>query len=59
MSLAESGVLLPAVALWLPNGLFVLAAAWGMWMVVGERDVDFDGVRLRLGEIFSFRRKSA
>jgi lipopolysaccharide export system permease protein len=59
MSLAESGVLLPAVALWLPNGLFVLAAAWGMWMVVGERDVDFDGVRLWLGEIFSFRRKSA
>ena len=41
MSLAESGVVSPGPALWLPNGLFLLAAAAGMWVVAGEREVNF------------------
>lgn len=41
MSLAESGVLTPAVALWLPNILFLSVAGAGMWVVAGEREVNF------------------
>jgi lipopolysaccharide export system permease protein len=41
MSLAESGVLDPAVALWMPNILFLLGAGAGMWVVAGEREVNF------------------
>lgn len=41
MSLAEEGRLTPALALWLPNLLFLLAAAAGLWVVVTEREVDF------------------
>lgn len=41
MSLAESGVLAPAVALWMPNIIFLLGASAGMWVVTGEREVNF------------------
>ncbi len=41
MSLAESGVIDPAVALWLPNVLFMLAGGAGMWVVAGEHEVNF------------------
>ena len=41
MSLAESGVVSPGPALWLPNALFLLAAGGGMWVVAGEREVNF------------------
>ena len=41
MPLAESGVLTPAVALWLPNILFLSVAGAGMWVVAGEREVNF------------------
>ena len=45
MSLAESGVLDPAVALWMPNILFLLGAGVGMWVVAGEREVNFRMLR--------------
>ncbi len=41
MSLAESGVLTPGVALWLPNILFLSLAGAGMWVVAGEREINF------------------
>lgn len=41
MSLAESGVVAPGPALWLPNILFLLAAAAGMWAVAAEREINF------------------
>jgi len=41
MSLAESGVLHPAVALWMPNVLFLAGGAVGIWVVAGEREVNF------------------
>lgn len=40
MSMAEEGKLAPALALWLPNVLFLLAAAGGVWLVVTEKEVD-------------------
>ncbi len=40
MSLAESDVLAPAIALWIPNILFLLFAGAGMWVVAGEREVN-------------------
>lgn len=57
VSLAESGMLSPVLALWLPNALYLIGAAWGMWMVVGERELDVSGLRGRLGAVFVFRRK--
>jgi lipopolysaccharide export system permease protein len=50
MSLAEGGVLDPAVALWLPNVLFVLAGGVGMWMVVGEREGDVRALKAWVGD---------
>lgn len=47
MSLAEGGVLEPAVALWMPNAVFLFAAAFGMWMVAGERTFDFSAFMAR------------
>lgn len=41
MSMTEGGVLAPAVALWLPNALFLLGAAVALWVVVKEKEVDF------------------
>ena len=40
MSLAEGGVVAPGLALWMPNALFLAAAGAGMWVVVGEREVN-------------------
>lgn len=40
MSLAESGIVSAALALWMPNAVFLAAAAGGMWLVAGEREVD-------------------
>jgi len=45
MSLAEEGKLSPALALWLPNLFFLLAAAAGLWVVVTEKEVDFSRIR--------------
>jgi lipopolysaccharide export system permease protein len=50
MSLAESGVIAPAYALWLPNVLFLLAGGAGMWMVAGERECDVRALRAWFGE---------
>jgi lipopolysaccharide export system permease protein len=44
MSLAEGGVVSAALALWAPNAVFLLAAAGGMWLVVGEREPGFRSV---------------
>ena len=40
MSLAEGGVVAPGLALWMPNILFLAAAGAGMWVVVGEREIN-------------------
>lgn len=40
MSLAETGVVSAALALWMPNAIFLAAAAGGMWVVAGEREVN-------------------
>ncbi|NCD24598.1 MAG: LPS export ABC transporter permease LptF [Deltaproteobacteria bacterium] len=48
MSLAKSGYLPPAVALWAPNGLFFLLGSLGLWIVATERELDFS-VFSRLG----------
>ncbi|GAB6112594.1 LPS export ABC transporter permease LptF [Desulfomicrobium salsuginis] len=44
MSLAEGGVMSAAVGLWMPNVIFLLGAAIGMWWVIGERGADFRSV---------------
>ncbi len=44
MSLAEGGVWSAAVGLWMPNAIFLLAAAGGMWWVMGENGTDFRSV---------------
>jgi lipopolysaccharide export system permease protein len=45
MSLAEEAQLSPALALWLPNVFFLLAAAAGIWVVLTEKEVDFNRFR--------------
>ena len=40
MSLAEGGVVAPGLALWMPNILFLAAAGAGLWVVVGEREIN-------------------
>ncbi|NLW82119.1 MAG: LPS export ABC transporter permease LptF [Desulfovibrionales bacterium] len=40
MSLAESGVISPAVALWMPNALFLAVGGAGLWGVIRERESD-------------------
>ncbi|PKN43522.1 MAG: LPS export ABC transporter permease LptF [Deltaproteobacteria bacterium HGW-Deltaproteobacteria-18] len=55
MSLAESGVLVPALALWLPNIVFMLAAAVGMWLVATEREVNFRAFRFWLLRILGMK----
>jgi lipopolysaccharide export system permease protein len=45
MSLAEESQLSPALALWLPNVFFLLAAAAGIWVVVTEKEVDVSRFR--------------
>ena len=38
-------MLVPALALWLPNFIFLLAAAVGMWLVATEKEVNFRMLR--------------
>ncbi len=45
MSLAEGGVLATGLALWMPNVLFLLASAAGVWMVATEKVPDFGRLR--------------
>jgi lipopolysaccharide export system permease protein len=45
MSMAEEAKLAPALALWLPNVFFLLAAAAGIWVVVTEKEFDFNRFR--------------
>ena len=45
MALAEGGIIAPALALWLPNVVFMLAAGVGMWLVAAEKEVNFQVLR--------------
>jgi lipopolysaccharide export system permease protein len=54
MSLAESGMLPPAVSLWVPNALFLMAALGGIWLAVEDRQWE-----LRLPKYFLRREKAA
>lgn len=45
MALAEGGIIAPALALWLPNVVFMLAAGIGMWLVAAEKEVNFQVLR--------------
>jgi lipopolysaccharide export system permease protein len=45
MALAEGGIIAPALALWLPNVVFMLAAGIGMWLVAAEKEVNFQLLR--------------
>lgn len=56
MSLAESGVVSAALALWTPNVVFLLAAAGGMWVVAGEREADFRSVGAWVMRAFGLRK---
>ena len=56
MSLAKGGAVTPAVALWLPNIVFLLAAGAGMWVVVGEREVNFQVFSAWLSRVFGRHR---
>lgn len=47
MSLAEGGKVPPAIALWSPNILFLLAGSFGMWVVAKERELNFSLAWLR------------
>lgn len=54
MSLAESGVLAPAVGLWAPNVFFLIAALAGVWLAVEDRQWE-----LRLPKYFLRREKAS
>lgn len=59
MALAEGGIIAPALALWLPNVVFMVAAGIGMWLVAAEKEVNFQVLRSWMLRTMGMKRADA